>query len=106
MNEPKYRKITIDIEDGNTVTHIEKDNEDFLKQYYQLQSNWNSLREYIISVIDGAGEELNTIIHTTDIDTKDGLEYVNQCSREFDVIRKNLEIVLDKMNELEGKDKK
>ena len=68
----------------------------------KLQSNWNSLRECIIGIIEGAREELNTIIHTTDIDTKDGLEYVNQCSREFDVIRKNLEIVLDKMNELEG----
>jgi hypothetical protein len=71
----------------------------------QLQSNWNSLRECIIGVIEGAKEELNTIIHTTDISTEDGLEYVNQCSREFDVIRKNLEIALDKMNELEGKDK-
>lgn len=32
----------------------------------------------------------------------DDLEYINQCSREFEVIRKNLEIILDKMNELEG----
>ena len=69
-------------------------------KYNQLQSNWNSLRECIIGVIEGAREELNTIIHTTDSFT-----YANQCSREFDVIRKNLGIVLDKMNELEGKDK-
>lgn len=70
------------------------------EDYNKLQSNWNSLRECIISVIEDAREELNTIIHTTDSFT-----YANQCCREFDVIRKNLEFVLDKMNELEGKDK-
>ena len=79
--------------------------DDLMKENNKLQSNWNSLRECIIGVIEGARDELNTIIHTTDISTEAGLEYINQCSREFDVIRKNLEIVLDKMNELEGKDK-
>jgi len=74
------------------------------EDYDKLQSNWNSLRECIIGIIESAREELNTIIHTTDISTKDGLKYVNQCGREFDVIRKNLEIVLDRMNELERKD--
>jgi len=68
--------------------------------YFKLQSNWNSLRECIIGVIEGARDELNTILHTE----KD-LEYKNLCSKEFDVIRKNLEIVLDKMNELERGDK-
>lgn len=76
------------------------------KYVKQLQSNWNSLRKCIIGIIEEARDELNTIIHTTDTSTEDGLKYVNQCSREFDVIRKNLEIVLDKMNELEEEMKK
>lgn len=99
---------SVDLDELNkTVERLNKipNMNDLVKENNQLQSNWNSLRKCIISVIEGAREELNTIIHTTDIDTKDGLEYVNQCSREFDVIRKNLEIVLDKMNELEEKDK-
>ena len=58
MNEPKYRKITIDIEDGNSVTHIEKDNEEFLKQYYQLQSNWNSLFEYAKQQLEKAFDKV------------------------------------------------
>ena len=62
----------------------------------KLQSNWNSLRECIIGVIDGAREELNTIMHGDD------LEYINKRSLQYEAIRKNLEIVLDKMNELEG----
>ena len=99
---------SVDLDELNkTVERLNKipNMNDLVKENNQLQSNWNSLRKCIIGVIEGAREELNTIIHTTDIGTKDGLEYVNQCSREFDVIRKNLEIVLDKMNELEGKDK-
>ena len=85
---------------------IANDRADLLLKINQLQSNWNSLRECIIGIIEEARDELNTIIHTTDISTKDGLKYVNQCTREFDVIRKNLEIALNKMNELEGKDTK
>lgn len=80
MSEPKYRKITIDIEDGNTVTHIEKDNGDFLKQYNQLQSNWNSLREWVQKHYD---------------------EYKDM---EQDAMFE-FGLVLDKMNKLEGKDK-
>ena len=67
MNEPTYRKIKIDIDYGGMIRHFEIDNEDFLKQYYKLQSNWNNLRETIKDL---------------------GIDYL-----------------LDKMNELEGKDK-
>ena len=70
------------------------------EKYKRLQSNWNSLRECIIGVIDGAREELNTIMQGDD------LEYINKCSLQFEAIRKNLENVLDKMNELESGDNK
>ena len=94
----------------NNIVYDEEDllfipTKELIKMYLQLQSNWNSLRECIIGIIEEARDELNTIIHTTDINTEDGLKYVNQCTREFDVIRKNLEIALNKMNELEGKEK-
>lgn len=69
-------------------------------KYIQLQSNWNSLRECIIGIIDGAREELNIIMQGDD------LEYINKCSLQYGAIRKNLEIVLDKMNELEGEKRK
>ena len=95
MND-KVRTINIDgIEVQTSLTPLEL--ADLSQKYAELQSNWNSLRECIIGVIEGAREELNTIIHTTDSFT-----YANQCSRKFDVIRKSLKIVLDKMNELEG----
>ena len=50
------------------------------KRYLQLQSNWNSLREYVEKRI------------------QDCKRYYPCCSEEF-------QHLLDKMNELEGKDK-
>lgn len=100
---------SIDLDELNkTVERLNKipNYDDLMKENNKLQSNWNDLRKCIIGVIEDARDELNTIIHTTDTHTIEGLEYVNKCSLQFEVIRKNLEIVLDKMNELEGeKDK-
>lgn len=88
-----YREFGAEV--GNDLKRIIIKKE---QEINQLQSNWNSLRECIIGVIDGAREELNTIMQGDD------LEYINKCSLQFEAIRKNLEIVLDKMNELEGVD--
>ena len=105
LSEKDKREVNNLIRFMQEKKYHDKQYEELLNQYIEmardfdkLQSNWNSLRECIIGIIDGAREELNTIMQGDD------LEYINQCSREFEVIRKNLEIVLDKMNELEGKD--
>ena len=53
------------------------------KKYKQLQSNWNSLREWLESRTNNFQEDVNTpILHEQIV-----------CS-----------LILDKMNELEGKD--
>lgn len=97
--EENFNDLYRNFEDmQNHCAYLESENN-------QLQSNWNSLRKCVIGVIEEARDELNTIIHTTDIHTTEGLEYINLCSKEFEVIQKNLKIVLDKMNELEGNDK-
>lgn len=85
---------------GQLLDYVETEEKalELIKYINQLQSNWNSLKECIYNHIDSAREELNMIMQGDDLD------YINQCSKEFEVIRKNLEMILDKMNELEGVD--
>lgn len=67
------------------LTNIEDENRQKDIDNLQLQSNWNSLREYIKN--------------------KDNWYYDIDCSGDKRYIFININDVLDKMTELEGKDK-
>lgn len=51
MNEPKYIKIAIDVEDGDFVTHFERDNKEFLTKYYNLKEENILLKTKINEVL-------------------------------------------------------
>lgn len=67
-----------------------EDNYVSLQDYNQLQSNWNSLREWLENLIDNFQEDVSTPILHEQMTIRLVYEYMEN---------------LDKMNELEGKDK-
>jgi hypothetical protein len=69
------------------------------KKNQKLNNVLNEIDKILIEHIDECKEELNTIYKTKDS------EYINQCSKEFDVIRKNIEMIINKVNKLKESDK-
>ena len=68
------------------------------KEIDRLNNIINELEKYIVNEIDNANEELNVIMKGDD------LEYINECSKEFNCIKKFVDKTLDKLQKLkEGK---
>lgn len=92
MNDEEIRLIKGFFNDGYCCDLDELKNiaNKMIKENQKLQSNWNSLREYIINeFLDG-----NLEWHRNNSSTISGSDLPNECILEL----------LDKMNELEGKD--
>lgn len=53
------------------------------------------INEILIKHIDSANEELQIILRDDS-----NLEYKNQCSHDFEIVRKNIEIIINKYNKL------
>lgn len=66
------------------------------KEIKKLNSIINKIDEILIEHIDECREELNTIMKMDD------LNYINECAIEFNVIRKNIEMIMEKIKELKG----
>ncbi|MBQ6628551.1 MAG: hypothetical protein IJI98_11110 [Methanosphaera sp.] len=69
------------------------------KEIERLNYIINGIDEILKEHINECRVELNMIMKSDDLD------YVNECSREFDVIRKNIEMIIEKIEELKGSDK-
>ena len=71
---------------------------EIISEYDRLNNIINELEKYIVNEINNANEELNVIMKGND------LAYKNECSKEFNCIKKFVDKTLDKLQELkEGK---
>ena len=96
FGDNKYGKWgSLNLNVRETIYNLLKLNEDYDKLIYQLQSNWNSLREIIEAEKTRLAKECS---HTYE-DSLGKTKYVNED------IFNELDKILDKMNELEGRDK-
>lgn len=74
------------------------DREDFLQllEYgKQLEQVLDKIKEIPLKHIDNANEELQIILRNNN-----DLEYKNQCSHDFDIIRQNVEMIYKDILEL------
>lgn len=65
----------------------------------RLNNIINKIEEILKDHIDECRKELNMIKKTED------LNYVNECSTQFVVIRNNIEMIMEKIEKLKGVDK-
>lgn len=69
------------------------------KEIERLSNIINGTDEILKEHINECREELNTIMKGNDLD------YINECSIQFNVIRDNIEMIMEKINKLKGSDK-
>ena len=95
MSEKEINPTFNDIRESYGLPRIE--NKD--KEIERLNNIINGIDEILKEHINECIAELNMIMESENFD------YVNECSREFDVIRKNIEMIMEKIEELKGSDK-
>lgn len=81
-------------EDKLNALELFGENEYLHKEIERLNDIIDKIDEILKEHINECRVELNSIIKSDDLD------YINECSREFDVIRKNIEMIIEKINEV------
>ena len=67
------------------------------KEIERLNNTINEIYKMIIGHIEEARCELNNILHS-----ENDLSYKNECAKEFDILDKNIRMILDKFKEIKG----
>lgn len=76
-----------------------KENTEWKLENERLNNIINKFNKLLIEHIEEARYELNIILHSDN-----DLDYKNECAREFDILDKNIRMILDKLKELKGED--
>ena len=98
MNKIEYGTEFLD-QLKDRVHDLYDENKELKKEIERLNNIINKIEEILKDHIDECRKELNMIKKTEDLD------YVNECSTQFVVIRKNIEMIMEKIEKLKGDDK-
>lgn len=71
--------------------------DEIVSEFDRLNNIINEFNKLLIEHIEEARYELNIILHSDN-----DLDYKNECVREFDILDKNIRMILDKLKEFKG----
>ena len=80
----------------NMETLCVDEEQELIEEIERLNNIINGTDEILKEHINECRAELNTIMKGND------LNYINQCSIQFNVIRNNIEMIMKKINKLKG----
>lgn len=86
---------------GDIFKNIETEEKafEFLNYIQNLQQEKTRIRKILIEHIENARYELNVILHSDN-----DLDYKNECSKVFELLNKNIRIILNKIDNITGGD--